>query len=32
MNMRERLAICGSFTFVNLREYVRFAIRHIHRF
>lgn len=32
MNMRERLAICGSFPFVNLWEYVRFVIRHIHGF
>ncbi len=32
MSMRERLAICGSFPFVNLREYARFVIRHIHGF
>lgn len=32
MNMRERLAICGSFPFVNLLEYARFVIRHISGF
>ena len=31
MNMRERLAICGSFPFVNLWAYVRFAIRDVYK-